>query len=153
MNKGLQQVEEFHQTFKIPVLEEPTIIPQDRFNLRISLIEEELSELQDAYAAGDKVEILDALGDLRYVLDGAILELGCKNVFDEAFDRIHASNMSKACNDQEEAERTMLDYAVNKNVKTKGVLSDGGKYLIYRKSDNKVLKSINYEAVNLKDLV
>jgi len=153
MNKGLQQVEEFHKLFKIPILEEPTIIPQDRFNLRIALIEEELSELQDAYAAGDKVEILDALGDLRYVLDGAILELGCKNVFAEAFDRIHTSNMSKACKNHTEAIHTINNYKHNKGVNSRMELQENGTYLIYRKEDNKVLKNINYKAVNLKDLI
>lgn len=73
--------------------------------LRVALIVEELSELADALADGNAVETLDALVDLRYVTDGTVLTYGLHTIapdwpergsrFDRAFDRVHASNMSK----------------------------------------------------------
>jgi predicted HAD superfamily Cof-like phosphohydrolase len=63
--------------------------------LRVHLILEELSELMDAIFKGDHVAALDALVDLRYVLDGTTLSLGLGSVFEEAFDTVHRSNLSK----------------------------------------------------------
>ena len=63
--------------------------------LRLQLIQEELGELAEAFAEGDLVGALDALCDLRYVVDGTVLALGLQGVFAEAFDAVHRSNMSK----------------------------------------------------------
>ena len=45
--KILEQVKEFHERFDAPVSEKPVLIDRDRFNLRVSLIEEEFNELYD----------------------------------------------------------------------------------------------------------
>ena len=42
---ALNNVSEFHHTFKHPVLNEPTIPEKTRCELRVSLIQEELDEL------------------------------------------------------------------------------------------------------------
>ena len=63
--------------------------------LRLQLIQEELAELARGMCNGDPVECLDALVDLRYVCDGGVLILGLQDVFEEAFDEVHRSNMSK----------------------------------------------------------
>ena len=55
----------------------------------------ELDELKEALDAGDTVEVLDALTDLQYVLDGAYLSFGLQHVKQAAFDEVHRSNMSK----------------------------------------------------------
>lgn len=144
----LAKVKQFHRLFKQPILNFPTIIDENRFRFRVGLLEEELQELTTAYSQGNKTEMLDALGDLQYVLSGMILELGYKDVFDDAFQDIHDSNMSKACTSEEEMFDTINAY------KEKGIecwgKKVGNKYLIYRSSDDKVMKSINYYAVNLK---
>ena len=67
----------------------------DTLLLRLHLCQEELSELSRAIYEGDTVEALDALCDMRYVADGAAVELGMTEVFQEAFDEVHRSNMSK----------------------------------------------------------
>lgn len=144
----LAKVKQFHKTFKQPVLKSPTLIDEKRFRFRIGLLEEELQELTTAYSQGDKTEILDALCDLQYVLSGAILELGFGKVFDEAFQDVHDSNMSKACISSTEAQMTVDKY-MREGVETYFQKS-GDKFLIYRTSDGKVLKSINYQVVDLK---
>lgn len=62
---------------------------------RLSHIVEELGELSDALEKRDKVKTIDALEDLEYVLMGSLCALGMASIHDEAFKRVHASNMSK----------------------------------------------------------
>ena len=45
---SLNQVAEFHRTFQHPVLNKPQVPSDDRCKLRVSLISEELKELEDA---------------------------------------------------------------------------------------------------------
>src|SRR5690606_37407258 len=104
---SLNQVAEFHRTFKHPILPEPTVPSKDRCKLRIALLAEELKELQEAIEDNDIVEIADALCDLQYVLSGAVLEFGLGEKFRQIFDEVQRSNMSKACKTVEEAEATV----------------------------------------------
>ena len=148
---SLNQVAEFHQTFKHPVLEVPMIPSEDRSRLRVALLAEELKELEVAILQNDIVEVADALCDLQYVLSGAVLEFGLGEKFVDLFNEVQRSNMSKACHSLEEAEATMQHY------KEKGVnchfKEDGGKYLVYRTSDNKTLKNINYSPADLVSIL
>ena len=143
MNKTIKQVKEFHKTFKAPVLETPQIPSKDRCDLRINLMQEELDEIKDCIKNNDLVGILDGLGDLLYVLNGSILEFGLGNIFDEAFDEIQRSNMSKACNSEEEALQT-VQYYIDRDGTESHIEKVGEKWMVYRSIDNKVLKNVNY---------
>ena len=148
----IKLVEEFHNTFGAPVLETPQIPSNDRCELRLSLLQEELNELKDAIKNNDIVEISDALADLQYVLSGAILEFGLGGKFNELFLEVQRSNMSKACSSQQEAIQTLLHYKEKDG--TEGYYKEvDGKWLVYRNGDNKVLKSINYSPANLSDII
>ena len=68
--KPLNSVAEFHDTFGLPVLNEPQLISKERSALRINLLQEELRELVAAIEDNDLVEIADAFCDLQYVLSG-----------------------------------------------------------------------------------
>ena len=68
---SLNQVAEFHKTFRHPILEEPQIPSPERCKLRVSLIAEELKELEEAIEGDDLVEIADALCCLLYTSDAA----------------------------------------------------------------------------------
>tara|TARA_Y100001972_G_scaffold128707_1_gene191148 strand:+ start:4578 stop:5048 length:471 start_codon:yes stop_codon:yes gene_type:complete len=149
---SLNQVAEFHKTFHHPVLEKPTIPDEKRCELRVSLIAEELKELQEAIEDKDIVEIADALCDIQYVLSGAVLEFGLGEKFVQLFDEVQRSNMSKACNSEEEAQATVEYY--EKERKTACYYrKEDGKYLVFRKGDNKTLKSINYSPADLKKIL
>ena len=113
----LEQVQEFHETYGLPVEGAPNIADEKTNALRINLLAEELDELKEALADGDLVEVLDALTDLQYVLDGAYLSFGLHDVKMAAFNEVHRSNMSK--------------------------LGEDGKP-IRRESDGKVLKGPSY---------
>jgi len=150
--KALNQVAEFHTTFKHPVIETPVIPSKERCELRISLLAEELKELQQAVDDNNLVEVADALCDLQYVLAGAILEFGLGEKFKDLFDEVHRSNMSKACKTIEEAELTIEHYRNNGSTESYHKEIDG-LFLVYRAGDNKTLKSINYSPADLSKIL
>ena len=113
----LDQVQEFHETYGLPVESEQTTGNAQTKQLRINLLQEELDELKEALDNDDYVETLDALIDLQYVLDGAFLSFGMQDVKEAAFNEVHRSNMSK--------------------------LGEDGKP-IRREGDGKVMKGPNY---------
>lgn len=150
--QALNGVKDFHNLFGMPVLSEPTIPVKQRCALRISLLEEELQELKDAIEDNDIAEIADALADLQYVLSGAVLEFGLGNKFKALFDEVQRSNMSKACATITEAKKTQEYYSQTKNTES-FITSKDGQYLVYRKEDGKVLKSVNYSPADLKKVL
>lgn len=127
---------------------------KERMKLRERLFDEELKEYNDAEKNNDKVEMLDAVCDMCYILVGTLLEMHKGNVdavtdviyfeeddkskfifgkvfknefndiFVKAFEEVHRSNMSK--------------------------LQDGK--AIFR-SDGKILKGADYFRPNLKQFV
>lgn len=144
----ISKVSEFHKTFDAPILDSPQIPSDDRCQLRVSLLQEELNELKQAIDDKNIVEIADALCDIQYVLSGAILEFGLGDKFDSLFEEVQSSNMSKACSSIQEAIETMSHY--KKKDGTESTYKQvGDKWVVYRLSDNKVLKSINYKKVDL----
>lgn len=98
---------------------------QDVLLLRFRLIVEELAEAAEALLDGDPSEILWELTDLRYVVEGLVVTLGLDPIADEAFDRIHAANMSK--------------------------LGDDGNPV--RDASGKIIKGPNYRKADLSDLI
>ena len=145
---GLNDVSKFHETFGMPILEEPEIPAADRCALRVNLLQEELDELKEALADKDIVEVADALCDLQYVLSGAILEFGLAPKFKSLFDEVQRSNMSKTCATRSEAEATLEYYKNEKNTEGRIVQRDGV-FLVYRIGDGKVLKSVNYSPADI----
>jgi hypothetical protein len=70
--------------------------------------------------------------------------------------QVHRSNMSKACLSSEEAEQTQAHYkkvyGVDSLVQV-GTGSDEYRYFVFRASDGKVLKCVNYSPANLEPIV
>ena len=95
MNPIVASLLEFNQAFDIPKLDSPDIGPEELIELRIKLLREEVEEYAEAARAGDLVEVIDALADIGYILAGTILNHGMQNVYDDAFDEVHRSNMAK----------------------------------------------------------
>lgn len=110
---------------------------------RISLIEEEFRELKEAVAQNDMTEVIDALGDILYVVYGMGVAFGID--LDEAFRIVHESNMSKLCRTEQDAIDTIEHYKTLpgfENVKVNYRLSPDGKYyVIYNEETGKILKS------------
>jgi hypothetical protein len=94
MNKS-DQVREFREAFNLPLdksIRGLTIADKD---LHIELLLEEVEELRVALAEPDKVDTIDAIIDIQYVLQGLIEHLGLNNYIKKSFKEVHKSNMSK----------------------------------------------------------
>jgi predicted HAD superfamily Cof-like phosphohydrolase len=149
---SLNLVADFHRTFKHPILPTPAIPAEDRCRLRVALIAEELKELEVAILNKDIVEVADALCDIQYVLSGAILEFGLGEKFKQLFEEVQRSNMSKVCKSETEAQET-VDHYRKKDGTECYYVQEGEKWLVYRKSDNKTIKSIKYSPADLEKIV
>lgn len=121
----LAAVKEFHETYGNPINDRPYIQDEQLNELRVDLLREELGEMAVGLETNNPVEVLDALCDQLYVLMGAVLAFGFKDVFNAAFAEVQRSNMSK------------LD-------------EDGNP--IYRE-DGKVLKGPNYSPPDIKRIL
>lgn len=135
MNDAQRMVKEFHQKFMEPE-HSPSSFSLEHFRakLRVGLIREELEEfteacglVEDDMTGGlgqlkkpDPVAMLDAIGDLLYVVYGAAVEMGVD--VEPFFNEIHRSNMTK-------------------------LWPDG---TVHRRADGKVLKPPTYSPADLK---
>ena len=103
MKQAMFMVSEFHRKHGAPELDRVATAEEIKVRrvLRLNLIDEEVSELEEALGLGgqehppapDLVAIADALADLAYVTIGAALEWGIP--LDRVFSEVHRSNMTK----------------------------------------------------------
>ena len=146
----VSEVEEFNATMGKPNNYEPVIPEENEWMFVYNFILEELEEYKHACETGDIVEVLDALCDIAYVSigNGAMLH-GLKDKLWSAYQEVQASNMSKACVNEEEAQAT-----VELRSKEQGEACHyekvGDYFIVYRSRDRKVMKNINYFRPNLK---
>lgn len=152
MNKDLKQVKEFHLTSGHPIRETPQLIPRAEAALTVRLIKEELSELEDAIIVDDLLEVADALTDIQYLVNGAFLRFGLAGLKEKLFDEVQRSNMSKFCTTKEEAEKA-VDDATTQDGSQWYYESVGRKYVLYRNSDDKIMKGPNYSKPNLNTIL
>lgn len=84
MKTYLQLVAEFHEAFRYrqPEPVAPDLSDKATNELRPKLIIEELHEFKDAIRDNNRIEQLDALCDLQYVLSGAVLAWGYRRMFE-----------------------------------------------------------------------
>jgi len=94
---NFESVKKFMQTFGQEV-KIKAIFPNDKITkLRLDLIREELSELEEAIEKKDIKEVADALTDILYVTYGAGHAFGIN--LDKCFEEVQNSNMSKLGSD------------------------------------------------------
>lgn len=82
-------IQEFHEKFDLDF----GSMNGHMQNFRVTFMNEELTEYIRATSSGDKEGQLDALVDLVYVAVGTAYLHGWN--FQEAWDRVHAANMTK----------------------------------------------------------
>ena len=159
---NFQKVQEFNKVFGVPRTEKlyKNVFDDNQklVKLRLDLIKEEVGELEEAIQNKDMKEVIDALSDILYVVYGAGDSFGID--LDHTFDMVHSSNMSKSCNNEELAIKTVEDYqqkydAGNSPYDSPAYRFDeeSGLYIVYNKSSGKILKSIEYNAVNFDSIV
>ena len=146
----VNEVEEFNDTFGKPNNYEPIIGEKKEWQFVYDFILEELEEYKEACEKGDIVGILDALCDITYVsLGNGTMLHGLKGKIWEAYAEVQASNMSKSCETVAVAEETVKVRSEEKGHPCHWE-QVGDRYVVYRSSDKKVMKSINYFAPDLK---
>ncbi len=152
MNPFLEQVKIFMVKFKHKIYDKQTIDDTRMNDLRHNLLVEELKEYYEGLQKGSKLEVLDALCDLQVVLSGAVIAHGFEDVFDDAFLEVQRSNMSKACQTIEEAQRTQM-LSAQKGIPCKIKEQPNGTYFVERVIDGKTIKSVNYSPANLEQFI
>ena len=121
----------------------PTIDKKDA-EFVINFIQEELDELREAVEQENIQEILDAILDITYVgLGNGAMVFGLKDKIWEAYQEVQASNLSKICTTLEEAEETVKVRSEQQGEPCH-YEEVGSNYVVYRTSDKKLMKSINY---------
>ena len=147
----VSEVEEFNALMNKPNNYEPTI-PKEKgeWMFVYNFILEELEEYKQACETGDIVEVLDALCDITYVSlgNGAMLH-GLKDKIWKAYQEVQASNLSKACQTEEEAQKTVEVRSAEQGEECHYEKVDN-KFIVYRTRDRKVMKNINYFRPDLK---
>ena len=146
----VSEVEEFNATMGKPNNYVPVIPEEKEWMFVYNFILEELEEYKEACEAGDIVEVLDALCDIAYVSigNGAMLH-GLKDKLWDAYQEVQASNMSKACSSEEEAQQTVKRRSAEQEEECHYEKVDGY-YIVYRTHDRKVMKNVNYFRPDLK---
>ena len=147
----VSEVEDFNALMNKPNNYEPTI-PENKgeWMFVYNFILEELEEYKQACENGDIVEVLDALCDITYVSlgNGAMLH-GLKDKVWKAYQEVQASNLSKACQTEEEAQKTVEKRSVEQG-EACHYEKVGNKFIVYRTRDRKVMKNVNYFRPDLK---
>ena len=139
----LEMVTEFNQTFDQLINAEPTIPSNEIVVFRNNFIKEELQEFLKAVLENNIVDVADAICDLQYVLTGLVLNCGLQDKFPALMAEVHASNMSKSCQTIEEAGAT-IEAVKEENGDCYYKQTSNGKYIVCRKSDNKIMKPLTY---------
>jgi len=140
----VSEVEEFNAVMGKPNNYNPVIPSEKEWMFVYNFILEELEEYKHACETNNIVEVLDALCDITYVSlgNGAMLH-GLKDKVWPAYQEVQASNLSKACISEEEAQETVRVRSTEQEEPCH--YEQVGKYfIVYRTRDRKVMKNINY---------
>ena len=90
---NFEDVKVFMETFGQMVKTKPQFPDEKTMKLRFDLIQEELSELEEAMKTKNLKEVADALTDILYVTYGAGYAYGVD--LDKCFKEVQRANMSK----------------------------------------------------------
>lgn len=112
-----------------------------------------LKDVQDEKHVGkqpDVQELRDAISDLRVVHGNLVFFSGLTEKYDSDMDIVLSSNETKYCTTIEEAQETVNAYSTGTHPDKPGIKYEcyyklsNGVYPVYRTSDDKIMKSINY---------
>lgn len=104
---------------------------------------------------GDLTELRDACADMRVVMGNLIHFAGIQEQFDKDFNEVMDSNFSKFCTSEQEAQDSVDAYGAGTHPNKMGEVIEcyhekvGDYWIVKRKKDNKVLKSINFRDAEL----
>lgn len=150
---------EFNDAFGVKTnsIPQPELFNSDTklVNYRLSLINEEVKELNEAIKNKDFIETIDALADILYVVYGGFSAFGIDA--DKAFDIVHQSNMSKLCRTEKEAIETVTRYKneIPQRYDTPNYrkADDDIHWVVYNESTMKILKNYKYIPADFNSLI
>lgn len=145
----ITEVETFNQLFGKLNNTTPTIPEKMERDFIYNFIQEELDEYKDAANEGDIIGVMDAFCDIMYVLSAGIMAYGLKDKFLDAYGEVQASNLSKSCTTEEEADATSK-FRSAASQRPCHFEKRGDKFVVYRSEDRKVQKSLSYFPPNLR---
>lgn len=125
LKNAIEKVSEFMEACGQEVKTRASNVEDSTSSLRYNLMSEENREYLVACLQNNKVEILDALIDMSYVLFGTIASHGMTEEFIKGFDLVHENNMTK-------------------------VQSNG---MVLKNPEGKILKPEGYKPVDLSSLI
>ena len=125
IKNSIEKVSEFMEACGQEVKNRASNVEDKTASLRYNLMSEENREYFVACLQDNKVEILDALIDMAYILFGTIASHGMTDEFIKGFELVHQNNMTK--------------------------VQEDGK--VMKNPDGKVLKPTGYTPVNLRSLL
>ena len=110
--------------------------------------------LENATNNSNFVETIKACLEVLYITYVIASLLGVD--LDKSIRMVHESNMSKICTSEEEAKKTIEWYRENESRYDspnfrKSEFTDG--FVVFNQSTGKILKNVNYQAVNLRGFV
>jgi predicted HAD superfamily Cof-like phosphohydrolase len=100
----------------------------------------------------DKVATLDALADLKYVLDGTVTALGMEEIFPVVFEEVDRSNTTKFCTSREAAEteqKTQQLHGVDVFIEE----PIPNIYVLKRVENTKVIKPSTYSPADIRGIL
>ncbi len=157
---GIDKIKHWRETFGLPNREIPQTTTFEEAELALKLINEESRELLEAlYETKESIgfhpyepkldQIADAIGDLYFVVTQAAMIHGLDP--EMLIDRVYTSNMSKLA-DSEKGAQEAVDMYSQLNIETYYEQLPEGTYIIKRKSDNKILKGLNFKEPDWSDI-
>ena len=153
MNKLIEKIKHWRDTFGIETPRRYTELTPEQKQRSIDLTQSELNELKEAT---NKNDILDGLGDVIWTAIGQCMDYGVDPA--ELINRIYESNMSKLCRTESEAAETVAAYWMGTHPDKKGqsiltaYVKEGKRYVVRKKENNKVMKSLNFKEPNFEGL-
>jgi hypothetical protein len=140
----VSEVEEFNAVMGKPNNYNPVIPDEKEWMFVYNFILEDHEQYKHACETNNIVEVLDALCDITYVSlgNGAMLH-GLKYKVWPAYQEVQASNLSKACISEEEAQETVRVRSAEQEEPCH-YEQVGKYYIVYRTRDRKVMKNVNY---------
>lgn len=118
----------------------------------LNTIQSNLVTLHDATQTHDFDSVINSTFNIIYFTYnlGVLVRVN----IDSGVDLVHQSNMSKLCTDRDEAQKTVEWYIKNDTRYDTPVYKENvNGFIIFNESSGKILKNINYKAVDLSSLI
>jgi hypothetical protein len=130
---------------------------KDVFYLWYNLMLEELEETKKAFEENNLAELTDGIVDTEVVHINLphIMGLLKTGIYQKAFTEVSRANFSKYCKTEEEAIESVKHYAERTDDKQCEAYYKqvGNFWIVFRKSDNKILKAKSFSEPNIKSIL